>query len=566
MAMSVTFSSIFLFKAVLLCTLCSLSLSAAPGFWEKSVGPIAQCAGPLIPTHDIIKSCYHHCVMDAEPAGRESILIYRVKNDARGPSVLECSKVRLTQTFTMTWTFSKIKGELKREILTVSNVECEEAIRSLCPNRECNFREKDALDEEYHYSSDTEKSETTISLMTIPSSFRSDGSVFKISPLTSSKYYNIDDGAAKEDGKIYTWKSSDSFNECPFTGTKVYPCDKYIGSDNVPYYMCAGGRFSVTASDAQEPDISPKCPNIKRSTEGFLYDKNSVAAADEKHSRLSITQTQSMTGDFDYMRHKIQQIVTHLDAEICHNQCEIMAVESRIKAYDPAIVRLGMKYFKLNRNGTGVECKTLHGCKLSSPHVFCGNPPRVAVECTEAGGMWDPTKVDLELGGVCLKPDADEKLMINLGHKLYSVDDNLKIHINNSDDTGIYTTSFSDYHQSGIQLKIEDLSKMRPAWTEHKGGQGGYGKVTNSKSFINSPSFSIGSYAMSIYRGISTGIETVEHYIGMILITIVALFFAFIIHKLGLLSYLKRRPSAVIYSPVHHSSRPMQLREQSEWI
>ncbi|DBA37093.1 TPA_asm: G [Ocimum alphacytorhabdovirus 1] len=483
--------------------------------WTKSVGPIVHCTNETRSIETVIKECYHHCLMDPEPKDRVTLMIKQLKKDTNGPEVVECSKVKLTQTFTMTWTFSTMKSEPTHEFLPVSGAECEEAIKTNCPDRKCNHREKDSLEEEYHYASDTTKTETTISLITMSSIIARDGDVIKISPLSATKFVDVKEGGLKEDLKVYTWNSGYDLKSCPYESTQRYACDSYEGTDGMPYYMCSGGRFSVTPVSKEEPDLTSVCPGLKQSHEGFLYSKADSQANQDKHSRLSITKTQDMDANTDYLRHKIQQIATHLDSEICHNQCEILSLESRVSKEDSRILRIGLDYFKTTEYSSSlVVCKTLHGCRLSEPKTFCGNPPRVGVSCTHISGLWDPTTVELSTGGICLKPDLDERLHVSVGGRLYSVDDNLMIHLNLSGLSGVYPLGFSNLHQSGIQLTVEELGKMRPEWVDNKAKMGGISKTTESSRRINSPSFNIGSKIVEFWKGIEVEFDSIEHYLG----------------------------------------------------
>lgn len=500
---------------------------------EKSVGPVASCGGELVPAGSVIKSCYHRCLMDPEPVDRTNLELYRVSKNIDGPTVVECAKVRQRQTFTLTWSFSYIKSPVTHEFLRVTKEECDKAITDNCPNRQCNHREADDLEEEYHYASDTVKEVVTISLMSMPSSVQLVGETINISPLSAKTYSPLSDGMSKEDGKIYIWDSKYEIEGCPYEPVTTYGCDMYQDSDKRRYYMCSGGRFVVTAASVDEADLSSRCKGIRRSVEGFLYKHTEKEASSSDHSRLAISQTSEMKADVDYLRHKVQQIATHLDSEICQTQCEILAVESRLSRKDGSLVRIGMNYFKLFDNGTISGCLTLHGCRLTQPHIYCGNPPRMGVTCTENNGLWDPTTIELKRGGICSKPDRSEKLTISLGSEHYIVDDSMKISINTSSRHGIYMTSFSDLHQSSMQWKITEIDDLKPEWVGQKEGKGGLSKSIEKSTVLNTPSFTIGSNVMKAYKCVSDYVMSVEHAVGLIVI--------FIMSIAGILFALKMR-------------------------
>ncbi|DBA37056.1 TPA_asm: G [Medicago alphacytorhabdovirus 1] len=525
--------SVSAYLLIILCLLYGIFYTSST-LEEKSVGPVAVCNGGLVPASDVVKNCYHRCLMEPEPSDHASLELYRVKGQVSGPKVIECSKIIQKQTFTLTWTWSYIKSPVSHDIVKVTKEECDEAIRLNCPDGECNHREADNLEEEYHYASDTLKTATTISLLSMPSSVQIDRYNVLISPLSAKKYYNIDDRMAKEDNKMYSWNSDAGIVGCPYEPVNTYGCDMYQDSDKRRYYMCSGGRFVVTASDLDESDIASKCTGIKRSIEGFLYKKVSREADKHEHSRLAITATSNMGADIDYLRHKVQQVVTHLDSEICQNQCELLAIEARTSTRESSIVRVGLNYYKLYSNNTVIPCLTLHGCKMSKPRSFCGNPPRIGVTCTENNGLWDPMSIELVRGGVCTKPDETEKLIISLGSDHYVVDDSLKIRINNSRHHGIYMTSFSDYHQSEMQWKISDIDQLKPEWDSQKRGNSGLSKSKDSNTTLHTPSFSIGRSVINAWSSVKSEVSSVEHFIGAACISILCLLAVYMFYKIKL--------------------------------
>nr|UNG40237.1 G protein [Tomato yellow mottle-associated virus] len=522
---------------------------------EKSIGPVASCHGDLVSTGSVIKSCYHRCMMDPEPVDRANLELYKVKTNLDGPEVIECAKIKQRQTFTQTWSFSTIKSPVSHEFLRVTKEECDKAIADNCPDKHCNHRERDELEEEYHYASDTVKEATTISLITMPSSIQVSGSTINISPMSAKNYYSSQDGMAKEDGKMYIWDSGFVVSGCPYEPVTTYGCDMYQDSDNRRYYMCSGGRFSITAPDLDESDMSSKCPGMKRAIEGFIYKKVEKTAASHDHSRLAITQTADMKADVDYLRHKVQQIATHLDSEICQLQCEVLSVESRLTRKDSAIVRVGMNYYKMYDNGTMAGCLTLHGCRMTKPSIYCGNPPRIGVTCTENNGLWDPTTIELKRGGVCMKPDQNEKLSISLGSEHYVVDDSLRVHMNSSNMHGVYMTSFSDLHQSSVQWTISDLDTLKPEWNGQKSGKGGLSRSVEKHTALLTPAISVGSSLVSACRSLSDGFISVEHIVGSVSLALASLVFMwFILRVLNTFKRAKKSVRTERYDPVNAAS------------
>lgn len=517
--------------------------------YKYAIGPVCECLDPAKPLGDFIKTCYRRCMMDPEPTGRKTVQIHQTMDKRKGPTVVECSRVIQEQKFTQMWTFSTEAGYLESHIGSVSEEECRKAIKDNCPDFVCNHREKDSLEPEYHYGSTTTVRRETISLVSMPSTLMIESGNIMISPLSTPDLYSASEKKGFHAGKVYLWNDDLESQECPFEPSGSYGCDEYKGSDGKPYYMCAGGRFTITPTRRGDDVAMKICKDLKLSSEGFLYKLTEEGASSDKHSRLYITQTQGMGGDIDYLRHKIQHAVTHLDSEICSNQCELLAVESRLSSAREPVVRVGMTYYKLYDNGTATLCKTISGCKLTSPILTCGNPPRVGVSCTTNSGLWDPLKPYMTPGGICSKPDYHEKLSFFLGTESYVVDNDLTIQANSSYAHGVYPTSFSDFHQSGIQMSITDLAKLKPEWEASKGNGSGLSRTEMVDRKIESTSVDIGKKAMSLFKNVSEFFTHIEHAIGVVIIVLMVIIsISFGLKLLGRVNgakYPKRRARSI---------------------
>ncbi|DBA37174.1 TPA_asm: G [Primula alphacytorhabdovirus 2] len=553
---SVTSSIIWMLTAAIL-----FSRSNGVHDYQYAIGPVCECMDPAVDLGGLIKTCYRRCLMEPEPHGRVTIQMHQSSDSSHGPPVVECSRVVQEQTFTQTWTFSTVASKLSQWTEAITEDDCKIAIQANCPDYNCNHREADELTPEYHYGSATTVRQKTTSLLTIPSSIMARGEKLLISPMSTPDLYDVEAKIGSSKGKIYLWKDGISRNGCPFESVTSYGCDEYKGSDQSTYYMCAGGRFSVTPTGGE---IAPQeCSGLRASTEGFLYKLGSPAATEETNARIFITQSQGMTGDTDYLRHKIQQSLTHLDSEICTNQCEILALESRVSYSREAIVRLGMTYYKLYGNGTATVCKTINGCRLTTPKVMCGNPPRIGVTCASNSGLWDPLKPYMVPEGSCLKPDAAEKLSFHLGSSTYVVDDDLTIVADRNFSHGVYPTSFSDLHQSGVQLKIGELRELKSQWDLSKSSPKGLSTSTDRSHVIDSPSLSVGGFAMGILRSIPSLFSTIEHVVGIVIITGLAAITILFILKLVVSIRKIRNPRGVVRQ---EDDEQATHRERAQWI
>ncbi|DBA37101.1 TPA_asm: G [Pelargonium alphacytorhabdovirus 1] len=541
------------------CLLFGFRLSTGVRDYKYAIGPVCECLNPAEDLGGIVKTCYRRCMMEPEPRGRVTVELHQSVEESKGPSVVECTRVIQEQIFTQFWTFSTEASPLSHSHAPVTEEECKAAIQTNCPDYNCNHREADSLEPEYHYGSSTTVRKETISLLTVPSSIMVRGKKLLISPMSTPDLYDAGALIGSDHGKVYLWRDGMTSSGCPFKASASYGCDEYQGSDGSRYYMCSNGRFSITPV---EDDVAPSdCKGLKLSSEGFLYTLGDAPAKEDKNGRIYITQTQGMTGDADYLRHKIQQSLTHLDSEICTNQCEILALESRVSNSKEPIVRVGMTYYKLYGNGTATVCKTINGCRLTKPRVLCGNPPRIGITCATNSGLWDPLQPYMVPGGVCMKPDQAEKLSFLLGSSSYVVDDDLTIAADRNFSHGVFPTSFNDLHQSGVQLKIDDLRGLKSDWDQSKSEKKGLSASTSRTREIRSPSLSIGESVMNVMRAIPSFFSTLEHAIGVGIIIIMAICSLWITIKLfGGLKY--GRAKATRGRAVVEGS----AEEQARWI
>ncbi|DAF42343.1 TPA_asm: G [Nymphaea alba virus 1] len=546
-----------------------VSIGSSVATVHKAIGPMADCSGAADTIDQVIKDCYSNCLMDAEPSGRSTLSFYKPSQTAKGPRMVECSKVELKQTFTETWTFSTIKGPLNMQYLPVSDDECKDAISKNCPDYECNHREPDNLTAEYHYASDTEVIETTVALKTLPSFVELVGKETMVSPLSSSKQFAWNDEAGKDGFKKYYWHSITAATACPYEEEGMYGCDLYDDKDG-GYYLCERGRFVVTKEKGEPLLSSTLCPYLKRSKEGILYrTRDSEVGVSMKHwGRISVGEVKDFTEQDSFLRHKIQQVVTHIDAEICHNQCEILSLESRVTGHEQTLLRVGQKYYLYYHNGSATVCSSLHGCSLASPHIMCGNPPRIGIQCGSAKGYWNPYLGYIVQGGHCSKPDQMEKFEIKIGHHKYVVDDDLMVFINESDYTGVYPVSYNQFMASGVQIRTDNLATIKSSWTSEKMNKEGISKTRDTKANIRTTPNHIGDLAVTGWKSFVNKIESIETLIGNVLIMSACAIAGLLAVRVAIWARRSRRPN-MSYNPVALAparSSPDLSNYRATWI
>ncbi|AJG39190.1 glycoprotein [Wuhan Insect virus 6] len=515
------------------------SLVSGSDYIKKSIGPLADCTGSAEPLAKFVKTCHNKCMRDSEP--KRSVKAKLHQSNAVGPNMIECIKIRRQQTFTETWTFSTIRGPVKSKLLPITREECHAAIADNCPDFDCNHRETDELKPEYHYGSDTTVTEVVVSLITMPSIIMYKANDIYLTPLSSDKQFPLRDQFGHDGYKNYLWKQWGPSNKCPFEFVKEYGCDEY--RDDGTYYMCAGGGFSITPTD----DVAintPTCAGLKVSKEGFVYSLWSVDPIEETAGRLGITEEKKLEADDDFLRHKIQQITSHLDAEICANQCEILSLEMRLSNRESSLMRIGNEHLLVFSNGTGVACRALSGCRLPDKKLFCGNPPRIGVVCTTMSGLWNPEMSYIDQGDPCYKPDELEFLFVSFGSERYLVDYDLMVSVPLNYSHGVYPTGYASLHMSGVQLDVKTLKELKDPWATSKSGADGISLTSKTSSHIESPHLAIGKAIVDMWDKVTSFVSSVEHAIGLVVIILMVIVAIWIIRFL--IKVMSRRTERVV--------------------
>ncbi|QBS46634.1 glycoprotein [Raspberry vein chlorosis virus] len=485
---------------------------------KRSVGPVADCTGEIQDIGIALKNCYALCEGYEEPKQGVSVDIYT--SDAKGPGVTSCSKIRLSQTYTKTWTFSTIDGEIRREVLPVTIDECKKEKETKCPLGNCDTRGPNRLEPEYHYASDTIVSATILELFTAESVIFFDNGKEMITPMGTTIKVESQAGVAQYDNKVFLWDKIETMTSCPYKSVGIYGCDQFDEGDEM-FYACAGGGITVTPLKKREPIHKKLCPNTFVSEEGFLYGLNTDNPKGSKTGRLAINVVSDTaeTADAAYLRHKIQLIATKLDSDLCYTQCEVMSLESRASNKTSHLMRIGHKNYLAYSNGSASECYPLHGCRLAQPSVFCGSPTRVGLVCNGISRLWNPLHPYLISGRVCPRPGEVENLTFSLGSTMYNVDNKLEIEVPKSELHGVYQSEFLRYHNSRSTLNVVELDTMGNEWRGSKEFRHEIKQATNR--VINAPHVSVGSWVMSSFSSVGAVIHSIEAILGLGLVVIV---------------------------------------------
>jgi hypothetical protein len=368
---------------------------------------------------------------------------------------------------------------LVKEEELASESECKKAMNKHCPKYDCDVRPPRQLSEEYSYASEITKEETFISLLSMPSTYLTVGSTLYLMPLSSEDMFDYKKGQGYTTTSRYYWEVGQEMKECPFEEVgSNYGCDFFGKPIADAHWMCNRGGFSLTPL-VNLSDALPACEGIVRSKEGLLY---KVTDTTDKlniwSQRIGMVGVAYKDAETDWLRAKVNHIMSNMDSDMCLLQCETLSLEARIHRSVNRILKISSNIILLKPDGTGNKCEVAHGCKLTQPHLMCGNPPRVSITCTGAAALWDPREPYAELVGSCDQPSPYEKLTFTAGHHVYEIDNDIMSLLPSGFMHGKTHDLFAIDHSRGMQFEKVDIDQIRASWTSHKS------KQTNATSVL----------------------------------------------------------------------------------
>lgn len=463
----------FYFNMAFVTALCFLLL-ALPlrtiGF-NHSVGPLAFCSKESsVDLYADISSCYLMCKSETFPTDFGYITLYQDFTTDGGPKVKTCRKYKLESVYTQTWTFTTLPPVTTIEQVPATYDECMSVIHGRCPNDTCTIKIPQHTREEYHYASDTLIQETHLEVMTHPSAVDYYKGIYRVSPAHSSESYPMDLGKFNDGGVIHIWNSSYMpLGSCPFKRSARFECDAFDKPSR--HYVCGTGRFSITPSESDDSQgkTVEDC-KMHRSKEGLLYDfysKNDSQYVSRSDKRIKIPLAVDLAVVQTSASDHLAQAIINLDSDVCHNQCELAALELRMERHKETLVRYGNKYGLSSGYGTGHPCCPLHGCRLSTPHSYCSNPHRIGVKCAGRQYYWNPMKPYISDYQPCDSPLKSDGLKITVGTKEYRVGDDLTIEYNL---TELHPLPHDFLASSGSDsfADVGDIHLIMKSWSAYK--------------------------------------------------------------------------------------------------
>lgn len=447
------------FAIFALCFASLVSSGVHAGF-NHSVGPIAVCKKDMLDSRAYVESCFQRCQRPERPSGHGILEIFSAPQNKKGPTVIHCTKVRLSQTFTETWSFSQFSGPLEKALLPLSIKECQDAVREKCPNWNCNVRSPGQLEEEYHYASETTVTKDYLNLVSVPSGLTFYDTEIKVIPMESSASFNLSAEVGTEKDSVYLWKSSE-VTSCPYESAVSVGCDVYNGT--VDSYVCRGSRISVEGI-SRVKQLKGLCSDVSRAPSGLLIKFTAKELTSDRADRkVFLTQSASETTIETSLRTQTGDALSVIDEDLCQLQCEILEMNSRLNLGRESLMRLGNRYVLQSKTGFIRECDPLVSCAVTTPHLYCGSPVRVSVSCDERHWMWNPMKSYVEESGVCHAVERHEKLHMLLGSHIYDVGDDLSIQINQSDNVGL-PHDLLNIRASTVKMETFDPEALKRSW------------------------------------------------------------------------------------------------------
>ncbi|DBA37189.1 TPA_asm: G [Rubus alphacytorhabdovirus 1] len=435
---------------------------------KHSVAPVASCdTFRPVNVQNRVEDCIHQCSLEPNYAGRMQITLMKDVTEGRGPEIISCSKVKLTQTFTETWTFTRIESELKSEKLQVSLTECQEAIKRNCTGQSCNYLEPRFIEPSYAYASDFTKTMTSLSLSSHTASVLEVEKKMMIIPPFSGHRFPIEDGHAEVEGRYLIWDPNYQQKECPYTEGLQMGCD-IISYDGVKRAVCGGGKFAFGISGVRK--MTGACSEIFITESGVMYKGSTTTDAKSyKGQKIGMAVDTAVSADAETIRVISQHAIFHLDADLCSLQCEVAGIEMKIRREHPTLIRTGMNYTLVYPKGQGYHCDPLTQCSLNKPHKFCGSPARFSIKCNGRNFYWNPLLSYVEDQEGCSHPESSENLTVHIGNMHYRLDDKMRISVPKDDNHVYRVKSFLMSH--GSIFSIEDLTSVGESWKAFKSSE-----------------------------------------------------------------------------------------------
>ncbi|DBA36989.1 TPA_asm: G [Conopholis alphacytorhabdovirus 1] len=445
-------------------TILSLVLFAPLCFsFNHTIGPLARCNSTMGDPREIVEQCLKRCNRPQAATSHGTLTLYSEMPTAGGPPVVHCSKIKITQTFTETWSLSQIAGSptIQNRPLTVP--ECRAKIRELCPDKRCNIRAPSHLTPEYHYASDTTLESEFYSLISMPSSIDFLEDNIKITPLGSSQSFKLSDEEGTNDLSAFIWDSKD-VKTCPFISVGDVGCDYYDAP--VDAIECRGSRIAI-GSLSKSKLMKGVCAGFNRSVEGIIYEwkPTTETIGDNNMKKAFVAPVTKEKDGFTSLQIQINRALAVIDEDLCQVQCELLDIVSRINLGRESLLRLGNSYVVISKTGYMRHCSPVVSCHLDSPISFCGNPVRVSISCDGNKYLWNPLKSFIEDNGPCHKLKQDDRLQIALGNHLYDVDSDLRINASDSEFIGL-PHDILTIEKTGLQSGSVDITELRNRWKQ----------------------------------------------------------------------------------------------------
>nr|DBA37130.1 TPA_asm: G [Pogostemom alphacytorhabdovirus 1_Pip] len=445
---------------IMIISLCFLSSATGNTRFNHTIGPLAICDGEFKSSREYVEGCFQRCNKPASPAGHGTLKIYSDSSSSGGPKVIHCSKIRVTQTFTETWTLSQITSPPIIESVSASYDECQSAIKKNCPNKDCNIRAPHELLGEFHFASDTKLTKEFISLITLPSSLDMFDKDLKLTPMGSKRSYAMSDERGEDGESLFLWDKAE-IEGCPFDIVAESGCDYYDG--DVDSYVCRSSRVVIDQVSKSRQLNSP-CAGLKMSKGGIIYRwVDGAADRSKEKKKLYLTAGTSEAVDVALVRSQTGEALAVIDEDLCQIQCELLELVSRVNLGKEMLTRLGNSYALTTKTGYIRDCRPLTSCRVAEPHVYCGGPVRFGVICDGKTMMWNPLKSHIDDHTPCHSVMDHEKLQIAIGNKLYDVADDLSV---NSSDIHPIGLSHDTLAIKGTKMSKEIINpeSLRSSW------------------------------------------------------------------------------------------------------
>ncbi|KAK2645017.1 hypothetical protein Ddye_020212 [Dipteronia dyeriana] len=354
---------------------------------ELHLAPLAKCSEKTVSAELLTVQCLDSCRIDLSTGSTHQVKVYNAHQEVSKVEVAVCHKVEASQTFTKTWTFSKIKSKVDIKELPISEIECRSEWEKVCNKGPCMVAGNETVPESYSWASETIKTISTISIRTIPGVRYQETGGEKMSLQGSSPVPFSDKFLQKSDHEVLVWEDQTVVShECEWKDGHLITC--IFTKDNIwcptqGIWLDNATTFTSATSHCQDKQFFVSAQGIVWSDEGVS--KEGVVTTDKK---IFLDLPDGATEKDEYIVRQTNKILAERDELTCIKSC--LDVSSLIHKPNSLITAGRLFYYVRTDIGPLEVCEPAWDCSVEKNPRVCAVPLLVELKCKQGLFWWDP--------------------------------------------------------------------------------------------------------------------------------------------------------------------------------